>query len=100
MYIIDEVRVDKSGRINIGMLFDEMPKKVLVLYDTEKKALFFRGDPEDEWATAQRGVDGKHRVTLPKWMRDRLGTEFYVTDSSKKEHFLLVEKFFDQFIPQ
>jgi len=97
MQIIEEIEVDSSDRILITKLFDKnkMPKEVLVLYDTEEKAIFFRGDIQGEWSSVQRKVDSKNRVTLPKWIIEKLGREYYLVDDSKSRHHLLIKKFFD-----
>lgn len=95
MHILEEIRLDAVGRLNIAKVFEEIPERVLVLYDTEQRAIFFRGDIVGEWATVQRKVDSKNRIVLPKWMRDKLGDEYYVVDDSREVHYLLVKKFFE-----
>ncbi|MBR3172610.1 hypothetical protein IKF21_01685 [Candidatus Saccharibacteria bacterium] len=95
MHVIDEIKADAAGRISIAKLFDEMPSEVLVLYDTEERAIFLRGDITGDWSVAQRKVDSKNRIVLPKWMRERLGDEYYLVSDSKERHYLLVKKFFD-----
>ena len=91
MYVLKEIRMDNVGRICISQLFDEIPKEVLVLYDTEKNALFFRGNFVGDWPSAQRKVDSKNRVVIPKWIRDKTGDEFYLVPESKRDHCLLIK---------
>ena len=91
MHVLDEIRVDGAGRICITNVFDEMPKEVLILYDTEENAVYFRGDITGDWSAAQRKIDSKNRVILPKWIRDKTGDEFYLTPESKQKHCLVAK---------
>lgn len=94
MHILDEIKADSSGRISITKLFDEVPREVLVLFDTEEKALFF-WESKGDWPKVQRKVDSKGRVALPEWFK-KLGDEFYLVPESKEKHCLLVKKLFDE----
>ena len=94
MHILDEIRVDSSGRIGIAKLFDKVPGEVLVIFDDIEKALFFMAS-NGEWPSTQRKVDSKNRVVLPKRIREKTGDEFYLIPESKEKHCLLAKKYFE-----
>ena len=92
MHIIEEIKMDSTGRINISKLFDKAPKEVLVLYDDGEHAVYFRDDCGDEWAALQRKVDSKNRVVLPTWIRNKTGSVFHIVTDSKEKHRLMAKK--------
>ena len=91
MYILDEIKVDSAGRVNVSKLFDEVPREVIILCDTKEKAIFFRECVQDDWLAVQRKVDSKNRITLPKWIRAKFGEVYYLVPDSKERHCLLAK---------
>ena len=98
MKITGIVKLDTSGRINISRLFETVPEKVLVVFDTDElKVIFFDATTIGSGWQADdiRKVDEKCRVCLPKWLREELGDEYLITTDCSKEHYLLPRCFFN-----
>lgn len=93
MHIIEKITVDSAGRLLLTKLFKQMPREVLVAFDTRSKRLLFKGATNDDDPKLTRKVDEKNRVCLPKWIIEELGSGFYVCEESLDEHFVLPCKF-------
>lgn len=91
MHIIEKIRVDKYGRLLLTKVFEEVPRIVLISFDTKTKRLYFY-EAKAEEKNARR-VDEKGRVCLPKWAIEKLGREYYVCMESPDEHCVLPSKF-------
>ena len=94
MYIVEKMKVDRTGRIQISRLFEEIPEEVVPIFDTESRKLIFAVAEEGGSQLNKRKADSKGRVCLPRWMIDSLGEGFFLTTDSLEEHCLLPEKFF------
>ena len=94
MYVTGRIRVDNAGRIVITKIFDKIPKRVMVVFDTSTKKLFFIESNSKKKTAGSRVVDPKGRVCLPRWILEELGKEYYITENCKKEHYLLPKKFY------
>ena len=93
MYIIEKIKVDKIGRLSLTKVFTKMPKKVVISFESRSKKLIFTEIPEDSKAAAARRIDSKNRVSLPKWLLEELGEEYYICSESVGEHYVLPSKF-------
>lgn len=93
MHIIGRIQADNAGRIAISKLFDKPPKRVLVVFDTSTKKLFFVDTNSEKKTTGSIAVDHKGRVCLPKWILEELGKEYFITEDYKEEPYLLPKKF-------
>ncbi len=80
MYIVGTTEMDGQGRININGLFGNKDiHSVVVMIDPEEEAILLQPILDDlEEANIAYGVpskiDDKNRLTIPKWIRDELGT--------------------------
>lgn len=97
MIIIGTVKADVAGRVSITKLFNTIPQKVLVTYDTDRKrvVVFNSEEVKSKCRIADlRTPDEKGRVCFPKWILETLGEEYLVTDASIQGHFLIPKKHF------
>ena len=93
MHIIEKITVDRAGRLSLTKVFGKMPEKVVPSFDTKTKKLLFKEVAEGDNPKMVRIVDSKNRVCLPKWMTEKLGTDYYVCAESANEHAVLPCKF-------
>ncbi len=99
MQILGVIKTDQQGRVIVSRLFckDELPKKLVISFDTETKRLIFtdvRDVPMDWWVIDVCSVDPKGRVVIPKWLRSIVGDEFLVPTDARRGRYLLPLKFF------
>ena len=97
MICYDKIKVQsKSRKIAIRKLFggEKIPSRVLVGIDYERQAIKLTDATEapEEQQVYAYPVDPKCRVTVPRWIVDRLGEVFFVTDESFEEHLLFSTK--------
>lgn len=93
MHIAEKIVVDDTGRLLLTKVFDEVPEKVIPLFDTKTKRLFFSEVASDDDPKLARKVDNRNRVCLPKKLIEELGKEYYLCVESTNEHFVLPCKF-------
>lgn len=86
LYIIKELSLDKANRIILTNFFEgKTPEYVGVGYDPARKELIVK--PYDESSGLIRHkVDGKNRVSIPKWIIEKCGRDFciVVDDTGKR----------------
>lgn len=93
MHIIEKVKVDGAGRLSLTKVFAEVPRKVVVSFEPKSKRLVFTEIPENDKTAVARKIDSKNRVSLPKWLLEELGEEYYICSESVGEHYVLPSKF-------
>ena len=93
MHIIEKVKVDGAGRLSLTKVFAKVPREVIVSFEPKSKKLVFTEIPENDNVAATRKIDSKNRVSLPKWLLEELGEEYYICSESVGEHYVLPSKF-------
>ena len=93
MYVIGKVKADSARRINVKILFDQLPHRLYAVADYKAGKIFFYKESEIP-NSLSRTVDDKGRFTLPKWIIEEFGDEFFITDESLAKHYLLAKRLF------
>ena len=93
MQIIEKIKVDRTGRLLLAKVFKEPPKELVILFDAKSKKLFFREATNTNEQKIARKVDSKNRISLPRWVIEELGTEYYVFVESLDKHYVMPSKF-------
>ena len=86
LYIIKELSLDKANRIILTRYFEgKIPKTVGIGYDPIKKELIVQPYDESSGLT-QYKVDDKNRISIPKWITQKCGRDFYIVadDTGKR----------------
>ena len=80
MYIVGTTEMDSQGRINVNRLFgNKKIQNAIVTIDPEEEAILLHPILDNlEEADIAFGIpskiDDKNRLTIPKWVRNELGT--------------------------
>ena len=89
MYIIDELRVDKIGRITLTNFFNGKPSnEVGVAYDTETHEIIVEPWNEDN-QFIHRKIDSKNRLDI-NWLLKFINGNIYLTVDETGNRKLLI----------